>query len=150
MYTTVSIKGLICQGPRIDRTYCVYIISLLFSGIGLSLNSVSYSNNSIVMITEVGTGSAALLCTTTLPGCCYSSSGGANGWFFPNGSEVMRQVSQYYRTRAQNPGALLLNRNPEGTTTGIFRCDIPDAGNVAQSLHVGIYTNTTGESCTLS
>jgi len=101
-------------------------------------------------ITEVGTGSAALLCTTTLPDCCYSSSGGANGWFFPNGSEIMRQVSQYYRTRAQNPGALLLHRNSEGTTTGIFRCDIPDASNVVQSLHVGIYTNITGESSTLS
>ena len=101
-------------------------------------------------ITEVGTDSAALLCTTTLPECCYSSSGGANGWFFPNGGEVMRQGSQYYRTRAQSPGTLLLHRNSEGTTTGIFRCDIPDASGVTQSLYVGIYTNTTGEFYTLS
>jgi len=33
-----------------------------FSGIGFTLNGVSYTNNSIVTITEIGTGSAALLC----------------------------------------------------------------------------------------
>ena len=99
--------------------------------------------------TEIGTGSAALLCTTTLLPCCFSAQG--NGWFLPNGNEVMRPDSlPYYRTRAQTPGALLLHRNPVATTTGIFRCDIPDASNVVQSLYVGIYTSTTGESCTLS
>ena len=111
--------------------------------VGLTLNGVNYTNNSIVTITEIGTGSAALLCTTTLPGCCFSGNGG--GWFFPNGDEVMRAESlPYYRTRARNPGALLLNHNPEGTTTGIFRCDIAVTGGT-QSLYVGVYTSTTGE-----
>jgi len=121
-----------------------------FSGIDLSLNGVSYPNNSIVNIIEIGTGSAALNCTTTLPWCCYSSSGGGNGWFFPNGSEVTNNASlSYYRTRATNPGALLLNHNPEGTKTGIFRCDIPVASDATQSLYVGIYTSTTGENLAL-
>ena len=112
---------------------------------------MSYPNNSIMTITEVGTDSAALLCTTTLPECCYSSSGGANGWFFPNGSEVVNNANlSYYRTRARHPGTLLLHRNLEGTTTGVFCCDIPVARYVTQSLCVGIYTNTTGESSTLS
>ena len=113
------------------------------SVVGLTLNGVSYPNHGVVTITEIGTGSAALNCTTTLPGCCYSFQGG--GWFLPNGVEVMRDGSlHYYRTRAQNPGALLLNRNPEGTTTGIFHCVMPVTGGT-QSLYVGIYTNTTGE-----
>ena len=119
-----------------------------FAGIWLTLNGLNYINNSVVTIIEIGNNSAALLCSTILPGCCFS---GANGWFLPNGNGVMRAESlPYYRTRAQYPGIILLHRNPEGTTTGIFRCDIPDGNNVLQSLYVGIYTNTTGESCTLS
>ena len=111
---------------------------------------MDYTNNSVVTITEIGTGSAALHCTTTLLQCCFSGQGGANGWFFPSGDGVMRDESlPYYRTREQYPGRLLLHRNPEATTTGIFRCDIPDASNELQSLYVGIYTNTTGKSCTL-
>ena len=115
--------------------------------VGLTLNGVSYPNHGIVNITEIGTGSAALNCTTTLLPCCFSGDGGANGWFFPNGDGVMRAESlPYYRTRTQNPGALLLHRNPDdGTTTGIFRCDIPVASDALQSLYVGIYTSTTGE-----
>ena len=121
------------------------------SVVGLTLNGMSYPNHGIVSMTEIGTGAAALNCITTLPGCCFSSNGG--GWFLPSGVEVMRDGSlPYYRTRAYNPGAILLNRNPEGTTTGIFRCDIPVTGifGDTQSLYVGVYTSTTGESCTLS
>ena len=115
-------------------------------GVGLLLKGVIYANHSIVTITDIGTNSAALLCTTTLPGCCFTFSGSANGWFFPNGSAVTNVRNlPYYRNRARNPGTLLLHRNPEGTTTGIFRCDIPDASGVLQSLYVGIYTSTTGE-----
>jgi len=54
----------------------------------------------------------------------------------------------YFRTRERNPGALLLHRNPEGTTTGIFRCDIPVTYGFSgdtQSLYVGVYTSTTGQ-----
>ena len=46
-------------------------------------------------------------------------------------------------------GIVLLHRNPEGTTIGVFRCEIPDASGDLQSLYVGIYTATTGKSCTL-
>ena len=129
------------------------------SVVGLTLNSESIPSHGIVTITEIGTDSAALNCTTTLPKCCYSLSG-ENGWFFPDGSEVMNNLPDgsevmknlpYHRTRARDPGALLLHRNPEGTTTGIFRCDIPAAStNDTQSLYVGIYTSIIGESCTLS
>jgi len=119
-----------------------------FLDIGLNLNGVNYTDNSIVNITEIGTGSAALFCNTTQQPCCFSFHGG--GWFLPNGNAINNNQSlPYYRTRAQYPGAILLHRNPEGTTTGIFRCDAPVTdGN--QSLYVGIYTSSTGESCALS
>ena len=106
-----------------------------------------YNNNSVVTITDVGTGSAALLCTTTYQACCLSTDG--SQWYFPNGSAVQRSESlPYYRTRTfLGSGTVRLNRNPGATTTGVFHCDIPDASGDLQSIYVGMYTATTGESC---
>ena len=117
------------------------------TGIGLTLNNVSYTNNSVVNITDIGTGSAALLCTTTLPGCCISAYQETQ-WYLPNGTQLSNANTQpYYRTRSRSPGAVHLHRNPGATTTGVFRCDIPDASGDLQSIYVGIYTATTGMSC---
>ena len=125
------------------------LMQKLFStGIGLTLNGVQYTNNSVVTITDIGTGSAALLCTTTYIPCCFSADG--SHWYFPDGSTVQRsETLPYYRTRSTSPGTVLLHRNSAATTTGVFRCDILDASRDLQSLYVGIYTATTGESCTL-
>ena len=118
------------------------------TGIGLTLNNVQYTNNSVVNITDIGTGSAALICTSALPGCC-SSAYQETQWYLPNGTQLSNANTQpYYRTRSRSPGAVRLNRNPEATTTGVFRCDILDASGDLQSLYVGIYNATTGESCT--
>ena len=132
---------------------------LFSTGIGLTLNNVQYTNNSVVTITDIGTGSAALLCTTTFKPCCFSGPEGTPGthWYFPNGSRVDRlNTLPYYRNRTntghpiEDPiGTVLLHRNPEGTTTGVFRCEIRDAIGAFQSIYVGIYNATTGESCTL-
>ena len=122
------------------------------TGIGLTLNNVQYTNNSVVNITDIGTGSAALLCTTTYVPCCFSVPRPGNHWYFPNGTRVsITNTLPYYRTRMGNPepGTVLLHRNSGATTTGIFRCDILDASGIFQSIYVGIYTATTGESCTL-
>ena len=120
------------------------------TGIGLTLNNVQYTNNSVVNITDIGTGSAALICTTTNPRCCISTDG--SHWYFPDGSTVQRTSTTYYRTRTISNvggGTVHLNRNSGATTTGVFHCEIPDASGDLQSLYVGIYTATTGESCTL-
>ena len=129
---------------------------LFVTGIGLTLNGVQYTNNSVVTITNIGTGSAALLCTTTYIPCCFSIPLPGNHWYFPNGSRVDRfNTLPYYRSRTDGQrfpigsspgGTVLLHRNPEGTTTGIFRCEILDATGAFQSIYVGIYTGTTGES----
>ena len=124
------------------------------TGIGLTLNNVQYTNNSVVNITDIGTGSAALNCTTTFKICCFSEPPPGTHWYFPNGSRVeITNTLPYYRRRTDGnlspPGRVHLNRNPEGTTTGIFRCEILDATGSFQSIYVGIYTATTGESCTL-
>ena len=125
----------------------VVVFLLCATGITLTLNSVQYTNNSVVTITDIGTGSAALLCTTANLGCC-SSANQETQWYFPNGTQLIPQPSMTFsRTRSLSPAAVHLNRNPEATTTGIFHCDILDARGDLQSLYVGIYTATTGELC---
>ena len=120
---------------------------------------MQYTNNSVVNITDIGTGSSALICTTTLRGCCYSGPPPGTHWYFPNGSRIINtNTLPYYRSRTDGQrfpvgsspgGTVLLHRNPEGTTTGIFRCEILDVTGAFQSIYVGIYTATTGESCVL-
>jgi len=112
---------------------------------------MTLTNNSIVTNTAIGTGAAALACTTTFTPCCASGNPETQ-WYFPNGSQVPNNPNlPYRRTRGPNLGRLNLNRNfEESTITGIFRCDIPGTGNVTQRLYVGIYNSGTGESCTLS
>ena len=124
------------------------------TGIGLTLNGVQYTSNSVVTITDIGTDSAALHCTTTYLPCCFSGPPPGTHWYFPNGSQVERfSTLPYYRSRIDAqlspPGAVLLHRNPGATTTGVFHCEIRDATGIFQSIYVGIYTTTTGESCTL-
>ena len=138
---------------------CQKLMQSCFStGIGLTLNNVQYTNNSVVTITDIGTGTAALICTTTFRGCCYSVPPPGTHWYFPNGSRISNtNTLPYYRTRTDGQklpvdsspgGRVLLHRNPEGTTTGVFHCEIRDATGTFQSIYVGIYTTTTGESCT--
>ena len=102
------------------------------------------ANNSIVAMTYIGTGSAALLCSTIYTPCCDSANPETQ-WYFPNGSQVPNNPAlPYQRTRGTNPGRVILNRNSEDTIMGMFHCDVPDASNALQSLYVGIYTITTG------
>ena len=110
----------------------------------------TYTNNSIVTRTDIGTGSAALLCTTTYSPCCTNFQNPGTQWYFPNGSQVQNNGGLPYYRHRNTGGTVLLHRNPEGTTTGIFHCDIPDASGVLQSMFVGIYDSGTGESCALS
>ena len=99
--------------------------------------------------------SAALNCTTTFAPCYSTGPPPGTHWYFPNGGRVSNtNTLPYYRTRidvnrSPEPGTVLLHRNPEGTTTGVFRCEILDASGTLQSLYVGIYTAYPGESCTL-
>jgi len=45
----------------------------IITDIWITLNGVTYPNNSIMTNTDIGTGSAALLCTTTYTPCCSSA-----------------------------------------------------------------------------
>ena len=114
------------------------------TGIGLTLNGVQYTNNSVVNITDIGTDSAALICTTTYTPCCFTSPLPGTHWYYPNGSRVENNDTlPYYRRRtdatSDPPGRVILHRNPGANTTGVFRCEILDANGTFQSIYVGIY-----------
>lgn len=124
-----------------------FVCFLCAAGIGFTLNSVRYANNDVVNITDIGKDSAALLCTTTHTPCCFS--GDNSQWFLPDGTQLPNtNTLPYYRTR-NNMGTVLLHRNSEATTTGIFRCAIPNSDGDLQDIYVGVYNSTTGESCSL-
>jgi len=105
-----------------------------------------YANNSIVTITDIGIFNESLFCTTTYSPCCTRYENPETHWYYPNGSEVLNVPwLPYFRTRYVASGSVQLSRNPEGTMTGIFHCDVPDANGTLQSFYVGIYTSTTGQ-----
>ena len=111
------------------------------AGVWFSLNGKTYQNNSCVALEDIGEGDDALLCMTNLTVCCRSPSLG--NWFFPNGTRVVR-TRDVYRTRGQS--VVRLNRI-RGGVAGIYRCEIPDAINVTQTIYIRLYTTnaSTGE-----
>ena len=123
---------------------------MCFTGVGVwfSLNGTSYQNNSLVTLEDIGEGDDALLCITDLTTCCRPPhSGGTRGnWFFPNGTRVPSSGNQtdFHRTRGQM--VVLLHRR-RGGAEGTYRCEIPDAMNVTQTIYIGVYSVNTGEWC---
>ena len=115
-----------------------------------SLNGTTYQNNSIVTLEDIGEGGDALLCVTDVTDCCRPFPDKALGnWFFPNGTRVLSSGHQwdFHRTRGQSVIRLQRRR---GGADGIYRCVIPvpqsDAEDVNQTIFIGVYTASTGES----
>ena len=115
-------------------------------GVSFWFKGTFYQNNSIVTLDDIGEGSDALLCLTDLTACCRPGSASGNksvlgNWFFPNGTRVPSSgnKSDFHRTRGQS--AVLLQRR-RGGVNGIYRCEIPDAMNVIQTVYIGVYNGT--------
>lgn len=89
-----------------------------------------------------------LLCRTNKMDCCGSgqvTGGGTLGhWFFPNGTLVDSRSSNldvgrtdfFFRNRFRSVVRLLRVGHP--LETGLFRCEVPDASNINQSLYVNV------------
>ena len=98
---------------------------------------------------EIGEGSAALYCLTNKNDCCRKSDtpqgvGGIGEWFFPNGSLVHNDYSGDDIYRGRGPSFVRLQRRNNAQTTGVFRCEIPDASGANQTLYVGVYPVNSG------
>ena len=98
---------------------------------------------------DIGQNNDSLLCLTNYNACCRSAETGGDAlgqWFFPNGTRVSTETANewdFYKTRGQM--VVRLNRR-RGGVEGIYRCVIPDAMNVTQTIYIGVYSASTGES----
>ena len=111
-------------------------------------------NHGIVYLQDIGEHHTALLCLTNNTHCCsrqYTYGGTIQGqWYFPNGTSVPNRGSYYifdghywkfYRDRGL--GVVRMHRR-RGGVVGIYRCEIPDANGVNQTLFVGLYNQGSG------
>lgn len=90
---------------------------------------------------DIGEGTNALQCTTDRMFCCSNSGGEmrAGNFYMPDGGVVPPlgiAVNGYYRSRGSMH--ITLNRQPTGTITGQFRCEIPDASGMNVDLFITI------------
>ena len=98
----------------------------------------------------MGEGGDALLCITNYTACCrppYTSINGSaalGNWFFPNGTRVQSSHVQWDFHRTRDHMTVRLHRR-SGGEEGIYRCEIPDAMNVSQTIYIGVYSASTGE-----
>ena len=103
------------------------------------LNGRVLSNNSVVLLSDIGEGSSALFCLTDRTRCCSTTTGGERhgAWRFPNGSEV-DMGGNFYLDRSYS-SVILSRRNNAVGLTGIYTCEIPDANNARRTLYIGVY-----------
>ena len=101
---------------------------------------------------DIGEWDGALLCVTDQPVCCrrpYTGSALGN-WFFPNETRLLNFYANYttgtqwdfFRSRGQ---MIVHMHRRRGGVNGIYRCVIPDAMNVTQTIYIGVYTANNGE-----
>ena len=132
------------------RCYVVCISSFPGAGdVWFSLNGTTYQNNSIVVLEKISEDDSALLCMTNLTSCCRASDTedvrfALGNWFFPNGTRVPSGDVNWDFVRTRSHMAVHMNRR-RGGVEGIYRCVIPDALNVTQTIYIGVYSTKTGE-----
>ena len=107
---------------------------------------MAYSNNSVVTITDIGEGDMSLYCITSRSECCRSSDGGERGdWFLSGRDSAVEGTSLADFSRRREPRTVVLDRrNNAVVPIGLYRCEVPDAGNTIQLLYIGVYTNNRG------
>ena len=130
-----------------------YLQNLSIVGVYLFLNGTRYTNNSEILIFEIGKVNPqaesdvneALQCVTNKKPCCKTARIGQ--WYFPNGTEVTIQGNTqpfFYRNRGDN-GTINLNRISKNVLfpTGQFCCVVPDSNDINQTLCVNIVLELT-------
>ena len=117
-----------------------------------SLRGTPYQNNSFVFLEDIGDGDDALLCITNQTACCIHLYTGEEGhamgnWFFPNGTRVPSHTANetsdlqwdLYSTRGE---MVVHMHRRRGGEDGIYRCEIPDAMGINQTIYIGVYTRS--------
>ena len=112
--------------------------------VGFFLKGTLYSGNVAVALTDIGAGSDALMCLTTLVECCRGSDtndkGALGTLLFPNRSIVPSRNTGANISRTRALSSILLHRsNNIISPTGIYTCAVPDANNNTRSLYIYLY-----------
>ena len=145
--------------PSITNINIIFFITKVFpdtgKGVRFSLRSAIFQNNSLVSLEDIGEWDDALLCVTDLTACCRPLYTGVIGswlgnWYFPNGTRLRNFYANYtsdtqwdfFRSRGH---VIVYMHRRRGGVNGIYRCEIPDAMNVTQTMYIGVYTASTGE-----
>ena len=103
----------------------------------LSLKDEVIPNHGYVEISDIGIlDDTALLCHTD-----GSSSGG--DWFAPDGDRVGTLGTTDVQGFERKRGPMLV-RNSDTPDEGIYHCDVNDATNTPQTIHVGLYNSGRG------
>jgi hypothetical protein len=110
-----------------------------FAVVGLFLNGALLSNSTLVLLGEIGDGIGALYCLTNRGMCCGTATGSDHGvWKFPNGTNVGEDTTaNIYMSRGFS-SLLLKRRSSTMGPTGVYICEIPDAGGVLRTLTISI------------
>ena len=100
-------------------------------------------------IGEGGEDDDALLCMTNLTTCCqHHCIGGmsvdSGNWFFPNRTRVPCKSEQWDLFSTGQNMVVQMNRR-RGGEEGIYSCEIPDAMGVNKTMHIGVYSASSGE-----
>lgn len=115
----------------------MYIFSV--SGLRFSIGNRTYPNNSVVSILDIGENNDALFCKTDNSLCCSVVPYRRGEFYYPSGERVLTLGSgdDIYRNRGNQE--IRLNRR-EGVTspTGRYRCELPDASGMIQSIFINI------------
>ena len=116
--------------------------------IAVTLNNVSYANNSVINLTDIGEASSGLICQTPYNiECCGEPENPdvspLGNWYLPNGSVVLNEGMDQDIYILRGAGEVTLNRRNNATSpTGIYRCEIPRfARGYNRNLFVGVYNN---------
>ena len=104
-------------------------------------------------VTDIGSSffMSALFCLTPSLECCSGSetSNAASvtrEWYLPDSTPLTSDNSPFIRSQVSS--AVSLHRDLFSNNTvssGVYRCEIPDASGINQSIYVGIYPQGDGE-----
>ena len=100
------------------------------TGLLLSLRGTTYTtNNSVILLDDVGDNSNVLQCISDLSGCCLGP--GRGQWYYPNGTQVPTNANGYgfYRNRGSNGQVFLRRRSHITSPTGTYYCQVPTAAS---------------------
>ena len=96
----------------------------------MSLHGTTYTtNNSVILLDDIGDTSNALHCISDLSGCCVSPKKGQ--WLYPNETQVPNDATRhgFYRNRGMMGQVFLRRRDDITSPTGTYCCQVPTAAS---------------------